>query len=88
MILYLDDLEADFRTFYRLTPADVVRMSGPHFLALAYRVTAYQGVVAARFDAETEHDAPARGPAGAERIESTPAALQTDPALAGMIDYG
>lgn len=85
---YLVDVEADFRTFYRLTPADVVRMSGPHFLALAWRLTAYSGVVAARASAEEENGtAPARGEPGGP-VEATPLALRSDPALADVIDYG
>jgi hypothetical protein len=82
------DVEADFRVFYHLTPADVVRLSGPHFLALAWRLSAYQGVVAARASAEEENGtAPAhREPGG--RVESSAQAIRSDPALADVIDYG
>lgn len=89
MINHLADLEADFRTFYHLTPADVVKMSGPHFLALAYRVSAYDGVITARAQAEDERNGTTttRGEPGG-RVESTPQAIRSDPALADMIDYG
>jgi hypothetical protein len=43
---YLDDLDADFRVFYRVD--DIEALSGPRLLALAVRVSAYQGVIAAR----------------------------------------
>jgi hypothetical protein len=81
-------VEADFRTFYRLTPAEVARMSGPHFLALAWRLTAYSGVVAARASAENEDSTtPAHREQGGS-VEATPHALRSDPALADVIDYG
>lgn len=83
MIFHLEDLEADFRTFYRLTPEDVMEMSGPHFLALAYRITAFQGVMAARVAAEQEGSGSERG-----SIESTPQNLQYNSELADVIDYG
>jgi hypothetical protein len=80
---HLTDLEADFRAFYRLTPADVAQMSGPHFLALATRTTAYQGVMASRVAALEETSTTADG-----EVSSTPTALQNDPALSDVIDYG
>jgi hypothetical protein len=45
---HLDDLDADFRVFYGL---DIDRddIDGPTFFALARRVFAYGGVMAARF---------------------------------------
>jgi len=45
------DLDADFRCFYRLTWAEAVRReSGPDLMALAYRCSAYQGVMRARLE--------------------------------------
>ena len=81
MLFHLYDLEADFRAFYRLTPADILEMSGPHFLALAYRVSAYSGVMASRINAEDTKSTKGE-------VASTPLALQTDPVLSELIDYG
>ena len=50
---HLDDLDADFRVFYRID--DIESLSGPRFMALAMRVFAYQGVMAARA-AELQQD--------------------------------
>lgn len=87
VVHHLDDLEADFRAFYRLTPADIVKLTGPHFLALAQRTTAYSGVMAARVAAE--QDQQGGSTSGADReVTSTPLALQNDPALSDVFDYG
>jgi len=86
VIHHLADLEADFRAIYHLTPADVARMPGPQFFALAYRVAAYDGVIAGRMAAASEESTPSTKHGG--RVESTPMVLQTDPALADLIDYG
>jgi hypothetical protein len=83
VVFHLADLEADFRAFYRLTPEDILELTGPHFLALAHRVSAYAGVIQARAQAEQEGNTKADG-----EVESTPQALQNDPALADLIDYG
>jgi hypothetical protein len=89
VIFHLADLEADFRAFYRLTPEDILGLTGPHFLALAYRVSAYQGVMQARFMAEQNESSPStRSTKQDAEVESTPAALQQDPVLADLIDYG
>jgi hypothetical protein len=53
----LDDLDADFRTFYRieLNPSeeppvieDYPGLDGPRFFKLAFRASAYSGAMAAR----------------------------------------
>lgn len=87
MIYHLNDVEADFRAFYGLTPADVARMSGPHFLALAWRLPAYSGAVAGRM-AAYEQEGQARHDGSATVIDSTPAAIRTNTALSDVIDYG
>lgn len=52
MLSHRADLDADFRVFYRTSLEDAEHlMSGPEFFALAYRVSAYQGVMAARLEA-------------------------------------
>lgn len=50
---YEDDVDADFLAIYGidLEQADV---SGPRFFALAHRLTAYTGVLAARVEEERE----------------------------------
>lgn len=47
------DLDADFLAIYRID-LEQVEISGPRYFALAHRLTAYHGVMAAR--AETERD--------------------------------
>jgi hypothetical protein len=92
VIYHLNDLEADFRAFYGLTPADIVELTGPHFLALAHRISAYPGVMQARYAAEHQDDEGTAGSRGTSKddrfVEATPVALQTDPAFAGLISYG
>lgn len=55
---YLDDLDADFRRFYRIDGIGDERfphdMSAHRFFALAHRVSAYEGVMASRL-MEQEH---------------------------------
>ena len=54
---HLDDLDADFLAIYGidLEQADV---SAPRYFALAHRLTAYTGVMAARAEAERENQQP------------------------------
>lgn len=84
---HLDDLEADFLVFYGMHPQDILALSGPRFFALAYRAGAYDGAVAARI-AQQEPAGPAQGRAADKTVEGSRAALQADPALAGVIDFG
>jgi hypothetical protein len=51
-------LAADFRVFYRLSPKKALRLSGPEFMALAHRTSAYDGVMAVRIRAEHEETDP------------------------------
>lgn len=85
MLYHLNDLEADFRAFYRVTPVEILQMSGPQFLALAYRVSAFSGAMAARITVQEQKSGSTNG---VKTVESTPSALQNDPALADLIDYG
>lgn len=84
MFHHLDDLEADFRAVYRLTPAEALELDGPQFLALAYRLTAYPGVLQVRVQEEAEHEAPRQD----GELESSPHNLQHNADLADVIDYG
>lgn len=81
------DLEADFRRFYGLSPADALALPGPEYLALAYRLDAYGGVITERRrQAGAEERRNVRP--GARLVDSDAKTLQTDPALAGLIQYG
>lgn len=52
-----DDIDADFLAIYGLD-LEHVEMSGPRYFARAHRLTAYQGVMAARVEEEREHREP------------------------------
>lgn len=83
---HLPDIEADFRVFYGLDPEGILNLSGPQFFSLAYRVGAYDGAVTARMHMQ---EAP-RGSAtrGADKtVEGSRTALESDSALAGLIDW-
>jgi hypothetical protein len=72
---HLADLDADFRAFYRTSLSEAeVQWSGPEFFALAHRTTAYQGVMAARIEAEQGGKGDRTG------VE------HTDPAVADLFD--
>jgi hypothetical protein len=47
------DIDADFLAIYGID-LEQVEMAGPRYFALAYRLTAYQGVMAARVDEERD----------------------------------
>lgn len=79
---HLDDLDADFRVFYRID--DVESLSGPRFLALALRVFAYQGVMAARV---ADQQGISQG-TEVKTVESTREAITADPALADLVSWG
>lgn len=60
MIDYLADLESDFSRFHRVD--DIHELDGPRFFRMAWRISAYGGVMAMRLEAQ-QHDA---GPYPAE----------------------
>jgi hypothetical protein len=84
---HLDDLDADFRVFYRVD--DIGTLTGPRFLALALRVFAYQGVMAARV-AEQQDTPQQHGQHGTEvrQVEPTRAAITADPVLSQLVSWG
>lgn len=90
MVWVLDhqrDLAADFRVFYRLTPAEALELDAPEYLALAHRVSAYAGVMRLRAeDQEAQRQRTRRKP-GTRMVESTPEAVQRDPLLAEAISF-
>lgn len=72
-----------------MNPEDILNLSGPRFFALAYRVGAYDGVVTARMNM-AEPTTETRGPANRtadKTVEGSRAALESDPALSGLIDW-
>lgn len=66
-----DDIDADFLAIYGidLHEAD---LSGPRYFALAHRVTAYTGVMAARVEEEREETSPAQRAAPAVAQQPSP----------------
>lgn len=92
MLDHLDDLDADFRAFFRYPVAgdapgigDEVfgAMSSTRFFALAYRSTALSGVMAARVAAEQ----PEAREHGVVEVPSDPGVLAAHPAFAGRAEY-
>jgi hypothetical protein len=80
---HLEDLESDFRVYYRLTPEDILDLSGPQFLALARRVPAYGGVMAVRIEQEEGGSTTTERTSGAEKVvPATPEGL----AVGGVSD--
>ncbi|MCI3246304.1 hypothetical protein [Streptomyces spinosisporus] len=56
-----DDIDADFLAIYGLD-LEQVEISGPRYFSLAYRLTAYQGVMAALAEEEREERQPTTTP--------------------------
>lgn len=56
-----EDIDADFLAIYGID-LEVCDMSGPRYLALAHRLTAYQGVMAARVEEERQESEQASAP--------------------------
>jgi hypothetical protein len=81
------DLAADFRAFYHLGWAEALALPGPEFLALAYRVAVFPGVMAARI-AEQEKAERRNVPAGARLVASDRLSILADPLLRDVVDMG
>jgi hypothetical protein len=80
------DVAADLRVLCHVSWAEALMWSGPELLALAYRLPAYGGVMAAR---AYERERPAgRVPANAKVIPSTREAIMANPDLAGVVSFG
>jgi hypothetical protein len=71
---HLDDLDADFLAIYGID-LDRSEISARRYFALAHRLTAYTGVMAARAEAEREEPRPGTTPT---RTRSTSAPAQDD----------
>jgi hypothetical protein len=81
---YLDDLDADFRVFYQID--DMESLPGPRFFALALRVFAYQGVMAALAAAQQEQGH--QNGTEVKQVEGNKADVLADPAFAGLVSWG
>ncbi len=75
---HLADLESDFSAFHRVE--DITQLDGPRFFRMAYRLSAYQGVMAARLAVqEQRHARGSGGPVAAGGPQEVPVAqLQAD----------
>ncbi len=83
---YENDLDADFLVFYNIDLAEE-DIPGPRFFALAHRVTAYGGVMAARVENETPQTSSPAAPRS-DRAEVTEVSLmQMQVMFPGMIDH-
>lgn len=75
------DLQADFRAIYHLGWKEALALPGPELMGLAYRLTVYPGVMAARV-ADRERE---------ERRNVAPGATvvaESDPVLNDVIQFG
>lgn len=75
MLAFQRDLSADFRRFYGLSPTEALALPAPEYLALAYRVDVYGGVIAMRRTQQHEK----------AQADCADVPLQT---LADVIDFG
>ena len=88
---YLDDLASDFSAIHGIR--DIGSIPGRVFFRLAFRLTAYQGVMRERVTAllrEQEDGAPQYGSQrpGVTEIPATKAALSAHPEMAGIFSFG
>jgi hypothetical protein len=65
------DIDADFLAIYGIDLEQADAMTAPRYFALAHRLTAYQGVMAARVEEEREQPPPSSSTP--TRTSSTPA---------------
>lgn len=77
-----DDIDADFLAIYHLDLHEQ-EVAGPRYFALAHRLTAYQGVMAARADEQRERREPSRSTTPT-RTSSTPATARDDSGTAEL----
>lgn len=74
------DLMADFRAIYHLSPREASQLPFPEYLALAYRLPAYQGVMSHRI---SEAEDAKKDLASGKRE-----AIMADPILSDVISFG
>lgn len=78
---HLDDLDSDFSVFHRRD--DFRTLPAPRMFALAARLPAYGGALAARLRRLTPEPTP-----DADEVDSSPETLATHPSFAGLIEMG
>jgi hypothetical protein len=85
---HIADLESDFSAIHRIS--DMYSLDGPTFFSLAYRLSAYRGVMRARVeneaDARADRDRPDAD--GGARVEATEAELRYSAAFDGLVEWG
>ncbi len=87
MLDHLDDLESDFSVFHRVD--DIYAMDGPQFFSRAYRLSAYQGVMAIRAQAGEQTVKVGSGvQPGEEVVPSTRSELTSNAAFKGLVTFG
>ena len=80
------DLAADFRAIYRLSPAEALRLPGPEYLALCWRLPAYQGAMLQQLTAQQEKEEKARDD---RTLPGDRASIEAQPAdIAGLFEWG
>jgi hypothetical protein len=91
---HLDDLASDFSAIHGIR--DMTKLSGAAFLKMAYRMSAYESVMQARYR-EQDGGSQQASPGGAaqprsggqrEMVPATKAALQANPVMAGIFSFG
>jgi hypothetical protein len=80
------DLMADFRAIYHLSPREAMDIPFPEYLALAYRLPAYQGVMSHRM-AEAAAVDRRSNPRRARMVEGEREAIARDPDLRDAISF-
>lgn len=79
---------ADFRAFYHLGWREALALPAPEFLALAYRCSAFQGVMQARVMEQDKNETRNVHKSGARMVKSNRDEIAADPLLADVIDFG
>lgn len=82
---YLPDLESDFSAIHRVD--DIYSMDAPRFFRFAVRLTAYEGVLAARRMQEEQRGGSVSTRQGATEVPLTHAAMSADPVLASIVSW-
>jgi hypothetical protein len=79
---------SDFSAIHHMP--DVTVLPARAFLELALRLPAYQGVMRQRVASAAQAEAPAAAASrpGVEMVPATKAALQANPAFAGVFSFG
>jgi hypothetical protein len=78
---------ADFRAVYHVGWREALSLPGPEFFALASRLPAYPGVLRIRSE-EEERKANRNVTRGAKLVDSERAAIERDPLLSDLIEFG